>query len=164
MLLTGACDLGLPDSEICSGLSTPPAAMDSLTEAWSRGWVTPLSSSLAAEQAAQATSDRAMSMLRCSNFAPDETMTVSCPSSILACNPVHLGVRRRWLLGLLVLQSSSSFVLNSYETLLKEHIFVTLFLVTGRTSRLEGACAVQLEPFAPGCTLNERVNQSCHDN
>jgi uncharacterized membrane protein len=36
--------------------------------------------------------------------------------------------RRRWLLGLLVLQSSSSFVLDRYEGLLKEHIFVTLFL------------------------------------
>lgn len=35
---------------------------------------------------------------------------------------------RRWLLGLLVLQSSSSFVLDRYEGLLKEHIFVTLFL------------------------------------
>ena len=34
----GACDLGLPDSEICSGLTTPPAAMSSLQEAWSRGW------------------------------------------------------------------------------------------------------------------------------
>lgn len=36
--------------------------------------------------------------------------------------------RGRWLLGLLVLQSSSSFVLDRYEGLLKEHIFVTLFL------------------------------------
>lgn len=33
----GACDLGLPDSEICSGLTTPPVAMSSLQEAWSRG-------------------------------------------------------------------------------------------------------------------------------
>ncbi len=40
-------------------------------------------------------------------------------------------VRRRWLLGLLVMQSSSSFVLDRYEDLLKEHIFVTLFLVSG---------------------------------
>ena len=34
----GACDLGLPDSEICSPLSTPPVVMSSLQEAWSRGW------------------------------------------------------------------------------------------------------------------------------
>lgn len=33
----GACDLGLPDSEICSGLTTPPVVMSSLQEAWSRG-------------------------------------------------------------------------------------------------------------------------------
>jgi len=38
---------------------------------------------------------------------------------------VHRG---RWLLGLLVLQSTSSFVLDSYQDLLKEHLVVTLFL------------------------------------
>lgn len=36
--------------------------------------------------------------------------------------------RGRWLLGLLVLQSSSSFVLDHYQELLREHIVVTLFL------------------------------------
>ncbi|KAF6248339.1 hypothetical protein COO60DRAFT_1289482 [Scenedesmus sp. NREL 46B-D3] len=36
--------------------------------------------------------------------------------------------RGRWLLGLLVLQSTSSFVLDSYQDLLKDHIVVTLFL------------------------------------
>ena len=36
--------------------------------------------------------------------------------------------RRRWLLGLLVLQSMSSFVLDSYQELLREHLVVTLFL------------------------------------
>ncbi|KAL4424984.1 hypothetical protein ABPG77_002869 [Micractinium sp. CCAP 211/92] len=36
--------------------------------------------------------------------------------------------RGRWLLGLLVLQSSSSFVLDSYQELLKDHLVVTLFL------------------------------------
>jgi hypothetical protein len=36
-LHAGACDLGLPDSEICSGLTTPPVVMSSLQEAWSRG-------------------------------------------------------------------------------------------------------------------------------
>ncbi len=50
-----------------------------------------------------------------------------------AC-PTDLGHAdcRRWLLGLLVLQSSSSFVLDRYEGLLREHIFVTLFLVRSR--------------------------------
>ena len=37
-------------------------------------------------------------------------------------------VHRRWLLGLLVLQSMSSFVLDSYQDLLREHLVVTLFL------------------------------------
>ena len=36
--------------------------------------------------------------------------------------------RRRWLLGLLVLQSSSSFILDRYEALIREHLFITLFL------------------------------------
>jgi len=36
--------------------------------------------------------------------------------------------RGRWLIGLLVLQSSSSFVLDNFQALLKDHIVVTLFL------------------------------------
>ena len=35
---------------------------------------------------------------------------------------------RRWLLGLLVLQSTSSFVLEQYQELLKQHLVVTVFL------------------------------------
>jgi Mg/Co/Ni transporter MgtE len=36
--------------------------------------------------------------------------------------------RGRWLLGLLILQSTSSFVLDSYSDLLRDHLVVTLFL------------------------------------
>lgn len=36
--------------------------------------------------------------------------------------------RGRWLISLLVLQSTSSFVLDSYQDLLKDHLVVTLFL------------------------------------
>ncbi|CAM9305192.1 unnamed protein product [Pylaiella littoralis] len=36
--------------------------------------------------------------------------------------------RGRWLLGLLILQSTSSFVLDKYQDLLREHVVVTLFL------------------------------------
>lgn len=42
--------------------------------------------------------------------------------------PASRRERRRWLLGLLVLQSMSSFVLDSYQDLLREHLVVTLFL------------------------------------
>ena len=35
---------------------------------------------------------------------------------------------RRWLLGLLILQSISSVVLDSYQHLIKEHLVVTFFL------------------------------------
>ena len=43
-------------------------------------------------------------------------------------NPVHLIFCSRWLLGLLVLQSTSSFVLESYQQLIKENLVVTVFL------------------------------------
>lgn len=36
--------------------------------------------------------------------------------------------RGRWLVALLVLQSSSSFILDSYQELIKQHLVVTLFL------------------------------------
>lgn len=36
--------------------------------------------------------------------------------------------RGRWLLGLLVLQSTSSFVLDAYAPLLRDHLVITLFL------------------------------------
>ena len=36
--------------------------------------------------------------------------------------------RSRWLLGLLVFQSTSSMVLDRYQDLLRDHIVVTLFL------------------------------------
>ena len=35
---------------------------------------------------------------------------------------------RKWLLGLLILQSTSSLVLDQYQQLLKDHLVVTLFL------------------------------------
>ena len=55
--------------------------------------------------------------------------------SVIAAHPAHHGhlliglpCYRRWLLGLLVLQSTSSFVLEQYQQLLKEHLVVTVFL------------------------------------
>ncbi|GIL84824.1 hypothetical protein Vretimale_14370 [Volvox reticuliferus] len=36
--------------------------------------------------------------------------------------------RGRWLLGLLIVQSTSSFVLDAYQDLLRDHLVVTLFL------------------------------------
>ncbi|KAK9841203.1 hypothetical protein WJX74_001839 [Apatococcus lobatus] len=54
--------------------------------------------------------------------------------NVLEASPIDTAVlaeawtRGRWLLGLLVLQSTSSFVLDNYQQLLKDHIVVTLFL------------------------------------
>lgn len=53
---------------------------------------------------------------------------VSSVSDAASSQPRLRGARRRWLLGLLVLQSMSSFVLDSYQDLLREHLVVTLFL------------------------------------
>ena len=47
---------------------------------------------------------------------------------IWQCDLTGKHARRRWLLGLLVLQSTSSFVLDSYQELLRNHLVVTLFL------------------------------------
>lgn len=38
----GACDFGLPDTDICDGLVTPPAELSVFQEAWSRGCATAL--------------------------------------------------------------------------------------------------------------------------
>lgn len=38
--------------------------------------------------------------------------------------------RGRWLVGLLAVQSTSSFVLDAYSDLLRDHLSVTLFLVS----------------------------------
>lgn len=40
----------------------------------------------------------------------------------------ELYIRGRWLIGLLVLQSSSGLVLQRYESLLQRHVVVTIFL------------------------------------
>lgn len=54
-----------------------------------------------------------------------------CDASISAFNldiALSCVCRGRWLLGLLIVQSTSSFVLDSYSDLLREHLVVTLFL------------------------------------
>ena len=64
-------------------------------------------------------------------------------------------LRRRWLLGLLILQSISSVVLDSYQDLLKEHIVVTFFLtmlvrcqpcLTAATTHVYRPCSHTLAP------------------
>lgn len=57
-------------------------------------------------------------------WGPSADQHMQAPSH-QACAPVF---RRRWLLGLLVLQSTSSFVLESYQQLIKENLVVTVFL------------------------------------
>ncbi|KAL0055784.1 hypothetical protein WJX82_004301 [Trebouxia sp. C0006] len=65
----------------------------------------------------------------CDSGLPD---TEVC--DVLHVPPVEMPIfseawsRGRWLLGLLVLQSTSSFVLEQYQQLLKEHLVVTVFL------------------------------------
>ena len=49
--------------------------------------------------------------------------------------------RGQWLLILMMFQSGSSFVLNHYETLVREHLVLTLFL-----TMLVGAGKIRLIP------------------
>jgi Mg/Co/Ni transporter MgtE len=45
-----------------------------------------------------------------------------------ASGQVEARVRGQWLLGLLALQSLSSFILEANEGLIREHLVITLFL------------------------------------
>lgn len=57
----------------------------------------------------------------------DECEDINAPSTDMT--PVmEAWTRGKWLLALLVLQSTSSMVLESYEVLLREHLVITLFL------------------------------------
>lgn len=56
----------------------------------------------------------------------DSPTTVS--SSITKSAISEAYERGKWLVGLLILQSSSSFVLDKYQDLIREHLVVTLFL------------------------------------
>lgn len=66
--------------------------------------------------------------------------------------------RGRWLLGLLLLQSLSSFVLDSYQQLLRDHTVVVLFLTmlvgaggnAGNQSAIKVRCCM-LKYCYPGC-------------
>lgn len=72
--------------------------------------------------------------LRCDGGDPDLELCEfeeirKAPQTFLDSGVVgEVVARGRWLVGLLVLQSSSSFILDSYQELIKEHLVVTLFL------------------------------------
>ena len=140
------CDSGLPDPEVCDVLHVPPREAKVVSEAWSRGCVLPtgwLCTCL----------DWLCAIPTCMHACPPGThcQGSSCHIAPLGCNlsrflhacqPIlciphscsgvptcgHLSMRRRWLLGLLVLQSTSSMVLDLYQDLLRNHLVVTLFL------------------------------------
>ena len=65
--------------------------------------------------------------------------------------------RGKWLLGLLVLQSMSSIVLDSYQDLLRDHLVITLFLTmlvgAGGNAGNQSAIKVCALGVAPACAL-----------
>lgn len=75
-----------------------------------------------------------MEAARCDGGDPDLELCEFEEIRKAPLNPGKEGVvrevmnRGRWLVGLLVLQSSSSFILDKYQELIKEHLVVTLFL------------------------------------
>ncbi|KAL6768542.1 hypothetical protein ACKKBF_B11140 [Auxenochlorella protothecoides x Auxenochlorella symbiontica] len=58
------------------------------------------------------------------SILPEPCLRPGLPGSLAA----EAWSRGRWLVGLLILQSSSSFVLSGYSDLLERHLVVTLFL------------------------------------
>ena len=102
---------------------------------------------------------------RCDSGDPDLEFC-GLPSIVAAAPPVERGAvdeawsRGRWLLGLLVLQSMSSVVLDRYQELLQDHLVVTLFLTMLVRCRLwvcvggggRGAAATWKSGLPPACT------------
>lgn len=131
------CDSGLPDPDVCDVLPVPPRDSQVVSEAWMRGRAprlcrprSPRSYATAAHTAApgRRVSARKRRRWRCSSEVRSSVLRRKC---VCTCKPVgqaRARGRRRWLLGLLVLQSMSSFVLDSYQELLRNHLVVTLFL------------------------------------
>lgn len=64
----------------------------------------------------------------CDSGLPDTEMCAIDDSPLQAPVIDEALSRGRWLLGLLILQSTSSFVLDQYQELLRDHLVVTLFL------------------------------------
>ncbi|KAG2491709.1 hypothetical protein HYH03_009872 [Edaphochlamys debaryana] len=75
--------------------------------------------------------------------------------------------RGRWLLGLLIVQSTSSFVLDAYQDLLRDHLVVTLFLTmlvgaggnAGNQSAIKvirGLATGAIRPSWPSCRATLR--------
>lgn len=68
--------------------------------------------------------------------------------------------RGKWLLGLLVLQSMSSVVLDSYQELLQEHLVITLFLtmLVGAGGNAGNQSAIKVRRLAPAARARLRRN------
>lgn len=64
----------------------------------------------------------------CDSGLPDVEMCVLDDEPPEASTLEEALTRGRWLLGLLILQSTSSFVLDKYQDLVREHLVLTLFL------------------------------------
>jgi hypothetical protein len=134
------CDSGLPDPDVCDVLPVPPRDSQVVSEAWSRGRAPPAcvghkqnllnSKARFSPHAGRCVSACVRHQWR-SLFEGGALQRLNHRTYACACKPfgqARIRGRRRWLLGLLVLQSMSSFVLDSYQELLRNHLVVTLFL------------------------------------
>lgn len=128
----------LADLEFCELpgiINTPPAERSAAEEAWSRG-------RCRAAGMEGSSLWRHSCALSCQHASSGKKLPGCHACLVPAVAPAHhppalaslsaphgpLLDMRRWLLGLLVLQSMSSVVLDSYQELLRDHLVVTLFL------------------------------------
>ncbi|KAG2452799.1 hypothetical protein HYH02_003028 [Chlamydomonas schloesseri] len=121
----------LPGSAIGAGLPGSAAAAAAAAAAGGGGVSSVSLGSLDAELVRGAALSTARRGQLCDSGLPDPDMCdLTDESGPPAAMPVveEALSRGRWLLGLLIVQSTSSFVLDAYQELLRDHLVVTLFL------------------------------------
>ena len=138
------CDSGLPDPEVCDVLHVPPREAKVVSEAWSRGCAQPTMGTInfgmhphaCMHACHMAPTPARLLVLRVSlcvalvvdACVPQKSKPTHCAAAAGCTHMAPSMMCRRWLLGLLVLQSTSSMVLDLYQDLLRNHLVVTLFL------------------------------------
>ena len=108
------CDSGDPDFELCA-VSFDGAINDSEAVA-------------SASSVSTSGTDAAVKPGDAEPGAAAAAATDSADVSVTKSAVGEAYERGKWLVGLLILQSSSSFVLDKYQDLIREHLVVTLFL------------------------------------
>ena len=112
------CDSGDPDFELCAVSFDDGAITDSEAVA-------------SAASASSVSASGTKAAVKPGDAEPGAAAAAATDSADVSVTKSAVGEayeRGKWLVGLLILQSSSSFVLDKYQDLIREHLVVTLFL------------------------------------